>query len=55
MIILWCVFREDVLRNSNTPMSKSSVEMENHVFNKAKSRVRSNEVKLSNFNNSSLV
>ncbi|KAL4223663.1 mediator complex subunit Med15 [Mactra antiquata] len=29
---------EEALRNSNTQMNKSSVEMENHVFNKAKSR-----------------
>ncbi|XP_052259769.1 mediator of RNA polymerase II transcription subunit 15-like [Dreissena polymorpha] len=29
---------EEAIRNSNTHMSKTSAEMENHVFNKAKSR-----------------
>jgi tetrahydromethanopterin S-methyltransferase subunit E len=30
---------EDAVRSSTSPMTKSSIEMENHVFQKAKTRV----------------
>ena len=32
-------FREDAMRKAGTPHSKSSNDMENHVYVKAKSRV----------------
>ena len=38
-IVTFQFFREEAVRSSNTPVAKSSVEMENHVFQKAKTRV----------------
>lgn len=32
-------FSEEAVRSSSSPMTKSSIEMENHVFQKAKTRV----------------
>ena len=33
-------FREESMRQAQTPMGRSAVEMENHVYQKAQSRVR---------------
>lgn len=36
---IYLSYRDEAVRQSATPMTKSSLEMENHVFMKAKSRV----------------
>jgi hypothetical protein len=37
----WLFFRDEAIRTSGMPMTKNSMEMENHVFQKAKSKVSS--------------